>query len=313
MYRNILVPLDGSTFGEYALPLALTIARKSNASLQLVHVHPPLAAGYLEGAAYIDESLDDHAKQQEMLYLEQTAQKLRQLGHVPVTTRLLLGPVTEAIEAAVRDLPADLVVLTTHGRGFLGRFWLGSTTDELVRHLTIPVLLTHPEEGKPDLEHEVEVNRLVIALDGTPLAEKMLQPAMEMGRALGAEFTLLRVLQPPQPYAFPLEGGSIGQMAAGVIDQIEAMQKRVEKEAEQYLNDVSFHFREQGLKVTTRVLIDTQPGACILAEAKNRGHDMIALETHGRGGLTRLLLGSVTDKVIRGSHVPVLVHRPVKA
>jgi nucleotide-binding universal stress UspA family protein len=312
MYHNILVPLDGSTFGEYALPLAATIARKAHAAIQLVHVHPPEAVGYLEGAAYIDESLDEHAKEQEKLYLDRTASKLREVAGVPVTTKVLLGPITEAIEAAARDLPADLVVLTTHGRGFLGRFWLGSTTDELVRHLTMPVLLVHPESGKPDLTKEVNLRRIVVALDGTPLAEKMLQPAMELGRTLGTEFTLVRVLEPPQPYAFQFEGGSLGQMTAGVIDQIEAIQKRLQEEAETYLNEVAFRFRELALKVTTKVLIDTQPGACILAEAKNQGQDMIALETHGRGGLTRLLLGSTTDKVIRGSQVPVLVNRPVK-
>jgi len=312
MYRNILVPLDGSTFGEYALPLALSIARKSNATIELVHVHPPLAAGYLEGAAYIDESLDDHAKAQEKRYLDQTAQKLRELAHVPVATRLLEGPITDAIETAARDLPADLVVMTTHGRGMLGRFWLGSTTDEVVRHLTIPILLVHPEQGPPDLAKEINIKRMVLALDGTPWAEKMLQPAMEMGRVFGSEFVLLRVVQPPQPYALPTEGGSLGQMAAGVIERIEQLQKRLREDAGRYLDEVAFLFRERAMKVTTKVLIDTQAGAAILEEAKHKDEDMIALETHGRGGLTRLLLGSVTDKVIRGSQVPVLVHRPVK-
>jgi len=312
MYRNIVVPLDGSVFSEHALPLALTIARQAKAKLQLVHVHPRVVTVYGEGVIEVDDALEEHARGQMQLYLNRVAQRLREVGGVPVTTRILLGSVTEGIEVAAKDDAADLVVLTTHGRGTLGRFWLGSVADELVRHLTIPVLLIRPEEGKPDLTRPVSLKRMVIALDGTPLAEKMLQPAMEMGRLLGTEFMLLRVVEPTHPDDFPMMAGAISPLASGIRERIEKIHKRRTEEAETYLNDVALLFRERALKVRTKVLLNPQPAGCILAEGNHQGQDMLALETHGRSGLKRLLLGSVTDKVIRGAHVPVLVNRPIK-
>ncbi len=312
MYRNILVPLDGSTFGEYALPLALALARKSNATLQLVHVHPPLAVGYLEGAAYIDESLEEHAKQQEQAYLDNLAQRLREIGRIPVTTRLLTGQVSESIQAWAREQNVDLIVLTSHGRGAIGRFWLGSVADELIRHVPMPLLLVRPEEGKPDLTQEILFKRIILPLDGTPVAEEMIGWALELGTLTGAEFVLLRSVAPPTPYSYQFDVGSVGQVAQSVIHQIEEMQQKMCKEAEEYLAKIAERFKSHSLKVQTRVVVEVQPAVAILEEGNHKHQDLIALETHGRHGLARLILGSVADKVIRGAAVPVLVHRPWK-
>src|SRR6476620_6031268 len=140
MYRSVLVPLDGSAFGEQALPLALSIARRAGVGVQLVHVLSPLAAAYSEVPFFFDNDLDAQIKDREMGYLEGLGMRLKEHSPVPVTSHLLEGEIVTALtDHAVRS-GVDLVVMTTHARGPLGRFWLGSVADELIRHLPVPLL-----------------------------------------------------------------------------------------------------------------------------------------------------------------------------
>src|SRR5688500_4450672 len=122
MFRNVLVPLDGSAFGEHALPLALTVARRAGATLHLMHVHTPLAAVYLEGAAYFDESLEGDYKRHQEDYLAHVVRRVKEAAPVAVTPTLAQGEVAQAIEDTAARAGADLIVMTTHGRGPLGRF-----------------------------------------------------------------------------------------------------------------------------------------------------------------------------------------------
>src|SRR5262249_43029544 len=98
-----------------------------------------------------------------------------------------------------------------------------------------------------------------------------------------------------------------------VIDRLEELEQQLRRQAHAYLGQVADRLRGRSLRVTTRVAVAEQPATAILQEAENQGADLIALETHGRGGLSRLFLGSVADKVVRGASVPVLVHRPAAA
>ncbi len=204
----------------------------------------------------------------------------------------------------------DLIVMMTHGRGPLGRFWLGSTTDELVRETPAPILLIHPHDKKTDLSHDVAVQQVLIPLDGAALAEQILGPAVDVARLMGAALTLLRVVKPVAPIAMPLGSGSYETVAKQMLERMNQLQDQIKKEAHAYLEQVAGRLRGQGLTVQTQVAVEEQPGVGILQHAQPP-IDMIALETHGRRGLARLFLGSVADKVIRGAHVPVLVHRPV--
>jgi nucleotide-binding universal stress UspA family protein len=310
MYRTILVPLDGSPFGEHALPLALALARRTGATLHLVHVHSPLAAVYLEGVGFLDESLDQHLRREEEAYLSGVVQRLARVSTAQVATALVDGAVAGTLSDHAVRTQADLVVMTTHGRGALGRFWLGSVADELVRHLPMPVLLTRPEDGQADLSREPPLDHLLLALDGTPIAEKMVEPTLELAATLGAEVTLVRAVQPVVPLTYHPEGLLLEKPAPSLVERIDAMQQELRKEASVYLEGVAERFRARGVKVRWSVAVDKHPAAAILHEADLRQVKLIAVETHGRSGLKRLILGSVADKVIRGAHVPVLVHRP---
>jgi nucleotide-binding universal stress UspA family protein len=312
MLRSILVPLDGSPFGEHALPLALGIARRAGAELQLLHVHPPVAIASAEGPVLVTDQIDAEIKQQEHAYLDDVRRRLAAVGAVPAHPVLLEGEIVPTLRGAVTSLGADLVVLTTHGRGALARFWLGSVADELVRDSSVPLLLVRPADHPADLADEPALRHLLLPLDGSPLAEQILEPAITLGTLMDADYTLLRVLKPVLPVRYQVSGNNMAQMADSIIRQIDQIQQELQRQAQDYLDGVvRERFRPQSLPVQTRVVGDHQPAAAILQEARGRGCDCVALETHGRRGLSRLFLGSVADKVVRGSPVPVLVHRPV--
>ena len=309
MIRSILVPLDGSPFGEYALPLAASIAREAPARLQLVRVHRPLSAVAAEGIFLLDD-LDQSLRVEEKLYLDRVARRLRNEAGVSATATLLDGDVAAALEERATLSECDLVVLSTHGRGALGRFWLGSVADELIRRLPMPVLLVRPEEDPASSRNPPRFRRILVPLDGTPLAEQIIEPALAVGAPSEATFTLLRVVQPVPRYDYMPGGVTMEGVDALVVGQILAHQKQLCDESRQYLEGVAARLRSGGVAVETRVVVEDQPAVAILREALAGPSDLIALETHGRRGLSRLLMGSVADKVVRGGHLPVLLHRP---
>jgi nucleotide-binding universal stress UspA family protein len=311
MYRSLLVPLDGSPFAEHALPLALAVARRAGASLKLVTVVTPLAEAFVEGIYTAPHDLQDQLVRQQQAYLEGTVQRLRGRASVPVSAVVLEGEVAPTLRAHAAEMGADLVVMATHGRGALARFWLGSVADELVRQLPLPLLLARPGEAAPDLEREPNLARVLLPLDGTELAEKAIEPAVALAALLpDAEVLLLRVIAPAPVLYEPLEGASADDEARALVHRVEAMQQRLYAEGQAYLDQVAERLRGRGLRARTHVTVEVQPAVAILKVAQEERTGLIALATHGRRGLARLVLGSVADKVVRGAHEPVLVLRP---
>jgi nucleotide-binding universal stress UspA family protein len=303
MYRTVLVPLDGSTFGEHALPLALAIARRAGARLQLAHVNVLPAPLFAERRPNFENTLDPRAREKAQAYLDGAAERLASRAGVPSTSVLLEGGIAEALQGHIAATGVDLVVMTTHGRGPLSRFWLGSVADEFLRRATVPVLLVRPQEAPPDFAREPLPRHVLVPLDGSALAEQVLAPAVSLGSPAEADYTLVRVVQPVVVGGYDPVGFGASQMLQPAMDEMCA-------QAREYLDGVARRLRAQRLSVHTRVLIDQQPPGAIFEEAQAGGIDLIALATHGRHGLARLLLGSVADKVIRGSSLPVLAYRP---
>jgi nucleotide-binding universal stress UspA family protein len=309
MIRSLFVPLDGSSFGEHALPLAASLARAANATLHLVHVHQVVPPATVAGVAVMD-ALDLHLRQDEQAYLTDVLRRVSEKGPLQVKSALIEGEVAAALEAYAARVEADLVVMSTHGRGALGRFWMGSVTDDLIRDLPRPVLLVHPGEGAADLKREPDLKHILLPLDGTSLAEQIIAPAVELGRLFGSTFHLLRVVQPAIRPSYLPDGGTVAGLSHTALEQVGLAQKGAEEEAKRYLGEMAARMQGQGCLVHARVVVDEQPAVAILLEARLRHAGLIAMETHGRRGLSRLLRGSSADKIVRGGDVPVLLHRP---
>jgi nucleotide-binding universal stress UspA family protein len=174
MYRTVLVPLDGSAFAEHALPLALSIAGRAGATLRLVRVHVPAATLYRNSELAANLDFDTRVREEERAYLDEVSARLAQACGLRPATALLDGRIADVLCEQGVSAGADLVVMATHGRGPLSRFWLGSVADELVRRLPTPLLLVRPGETAPDLAHPPAVRHVLIPLDGSAQAEGIL-------------------------------------------------------------------------------------------------------------------------------------------
>jgi nucleotide-binding universal stress UspA family protein len=301
MYHSILVPLDGSPGSEHALPLAAAVARRTGATVRVAHAHAPADPKHPDWYMPPEQRSDPAAVTLQKDYLDGVVRRLTAAG-VRAASVLLEGPTVEALCGHVADAGADLVVMTTHGRGPLSRFWLGSVADALVRRLTAPLLLVRPKEGPMNLDAEVVPRRFLIPLDGSKHAETILGPALELGKATGADYTLLRVVEPVPVLGYDVFGYATAGTDLAVVEELQ-------HQAAGYLENIARRLRDRGLRVRTLVLVNPSAAGAILDESNPGPHDLVALETHGRGGAARVLLGSVADKVVRGACCPVLVHR----
>lgn len=307
---TILVPLDGSELAEQALPLAVALAHASGAELHLIHVFVPYAARIDMPGAIIDNTeFERKLEEQSTEYLRSVTERVaKELpDHVyadPVRTRPIRSPYSESVAVvdrlrrAVARLHPDLMVLATHARGGLGRAWLGSVADALIRRVNVPTLLVHPREGVPTPASAFR--HIVVPLDGSELAEESI-PIAERLAALGdARVTLLRVVV-PQPAM-----GPPSVVLQFNVDQLEHFQR----EAKRYVDEVADRFRGALPSIESVAVLAESPPRAILEWCDEHGVDLIAMSTHGRSGFRRFMLGSVADKIVRGAQIPVLLTRP---
>lgn len=303
MLQSLLVPLDGSEFSERTLPLAQGLARATGASLHLAHVHvshPP--DHFLSNTQFHFEGLDmeeyeERHRAQEEAYLAEVLDRVRSDG-TRVDTVLLEGRVADQIAAHATAVDADMIVITTHGHSGVSRMWLGSVADALVRTTHLPLLVLHPgKEGNVPPE-VLSFRNILVPLDGSELATAILRPARDIAAATDAQLTLAHVISSTAIIGsrlFPLLPDDIAP----------AMKKAVA-----YLEERADELRDEGFAVETRVVEHEIPAKAICWMAEDAGADLIAIATHGYGGVKRAFLGSVADKVLRGSPLPLLVQRP---
>jgi nucleotide-binding universal stress UspA family protein len=300
-YRSILVPLDGSELAAEALSLAVSIARRSGAKLRLVlvHQHPSVPLDVTNTRTAV--GLDVARRKAERSYLRNVQARLRGDGARVASAVTLTGAVGPALVTYVRDLGIDLVVMATHGRGGVRRAWLGSVADHLIRNLEIPVLLVRPTSAHRSAALPAP-SQVLVPLDGSVLAEEALVPAIEVARAWDAELTLLRVVGPVL-----LSSDPMFPVPSAYDEDLTGMARDA---AQDYLDDMVERLRAQGVRASGVAVISWNVAETILESAQPERVAMLAVATHGRGGVRRLVLGSVADKLVRGADVPVLVQRP---
>jgi nucleotide-binding universal stress UspA family protein len=302
MFRKLLVPLDRSSLAEQAVGQAAAIARASRAEIALVLVHQPLPFAGLHDEPWNAEQRDDEDK-----YLDWVAQEILSGSSVPATHAVITGDVVDSICKQAWNVDADVIVMTSHGRTGLSRAWLGSVTEGVLRHSAIPVLVLRPIETSSDrLAAHHLFKHVLVPLDGSALAGDILPSVSALARVAGARVTLLRVVQPVPVMLIDVD---MAYASPPAIQDDEATRHVVE-EATQQLDEVSRQLADgTGLEVDAHVVVAGSVAHAIIDYARGHNVDVIGMSTHGRGA-SRFLVGSVADKVLRASGLPMLMHRP---
>lgn len=303
MFTRVLIPLDRSPLAEQAVGQAVAIARGAGASVDLVLVHQPMPFAGFSDAPWNSEQLAV-----EEGYLRTIAEEITTGAAVPVTFAVLRGEPVEKICTRVIDAGADLIVMTSHGRTGLSRSWFGSVADSVIRHAQVPVLMLRPIEGKAlrTTAHHT-FKRIVVPLDGSALSSDILQAAAAVAKAGDGRMMLLRIVQP-----VPLVSTDVGLPFAfppTLVD--DGATDALTEAAKQELGDIARALRAEGVPdVEASVLVSDRVAPAIIDFARAHGADLIAMSTHGRGA-ARFLMGSVADKVLRASGLPILLQQPV--
>lgn len=305
MYQSILVALDGSEFSACALPASAALARRCGARLHLVTVFDPSTMlHFAPGEASVpvfDSSIADNRCAELKAWVEEQAASISNTGVSAVGT-LLEGTVIEALAEHAVATRAELVIMTTHGRGGLDRLRLGSVASSFLGRSPVPVFLVRPAgPDAPAAGRELPTGTLLVTLDGSAFAESMLPHARTFANAAGLAVQLLRVSEPAStPLAL---FGADALIVEDFVTQDE------EAEAHQYLEAQAAEFPDEK-KPTIKVLTDSSAARAIVNYAHLLNPGAIAIATHGRSGFVRLFLGSVADKVLQGVEQPMLVYRP---
>ncbi len=303
-----MVPLDGSDLAELALAPAQLVAGALSIPMELVeafNVLPPAVHNRSTHMAL--EQMLAQQRSRSQRYLSQVQERLQSTS-CPLTTVTLAGWPEQAIVDRAGEDPDALIVMTTHGRGGLARWALGSMADRVLHSVSNPVLIVRT--STTDIV-QAGVRTMLVPLDGSDLAEMSLEHAANLAVALGAGVTLVRVTHTRHRYRNLLSGSLVatGQSPdSWTNDQM----RDDANEATNYLTLVQRRLATDHPEIhrveTLHVLHDS-PAQAIIDRATAEP-TLVVMTSHGRGGLGRLFLGSVADRVVRHSTAPVLMIRP---
>ncbi|MCS6849086.1 MAG: universal stress protein [Anaerolineae bacterium] len=345
MYTKILVPLDGSELSNAVLPHVRQVARCSCASAILLRALPEPAPGVnglskamleRQVVAHMPPAHDAiaghgqpgvaHSATQAIRpdlvereieaykFLDGIAAELSQSG-IPVRTRVVIAEPDEAILDVAAEEGADLIAMATHGRGGISRFLLGSVADRVVRHAHAPVLLVRPAGHRAGSSQELPAyRRILVPLDGSELAHTVLPYVRKLAACTGAEVLLMQAVPEPEPEVIMTHAqfGWGRAMSGSIVSGSGDLARWIEHAtaaARDSLDAAAAVLAESGIRVETTVSVG-RPAEAILDMAERRGVDLIAMATHGYGGIRRFLIGSVADRIVRHAHAPVLLVRP---
>jgi nucleotide-binding universal stress UspA family protein len=267
--EHVLVPLDGSAFAEQALPLTELLCRALKARLTLVSAIPDTVP-----------------------YLSQAAQRLREQG-LKADYAIGAGSVVEATSTLVDELGIDLVVTSTRG-GSGARHWLtGGVASRIVQAISEPVLLVQSDPAENG--RMPQLKRLLVTLDGSERAERVIPYALALANSFQCEVLLLSVPEVPEPTQF-----------GAVVDWVETMRTEAEIEAWKYLDSIMAAVHDDCPAVRT-IVTGSRPATAITDVSASEGVDMIMMATRGRGGLDRLWMGSVAERVVQQTQLPVFL------
>jgi nucleotide-binding universal stress UspA family protein len=302
---TILIPLDGSELARAALPYGVALAKAAGARLVLFRAVSVLPMPGLDNWA-AQKKAEAEAERE----LEAEAARLREDG-LAADARVGGGDAAWAIRHAVQDVAADLVVMSTHGRGGIGRWFYGSVAEQTLRLSPVPVVLVPPACAWARAPRGGRM-RVLVPLDGSELAESALRPAHRIATTLGAELVLVRVVEPRPADSVTLTGDWPVPAETTPVWPVPAETTAVEERlaaARDYLEESAARVGVADL-VALRVVEQGDPAHQILETARSVAAALIVMATHGRTGLTRLVMGSVASAVVQRAVTPVVLVPP---
>lgn len=293
MIRTVLVPLDGSELAESVLPYVERIAKATGAEVTLL-TSIVQSTPWGEYPVRIDLSA---ATVQVQIYLESKRDELGDKG-LKVDTEVAHGPEADAILNWAADEDIDLIAMSTHGRSGITRWIFGSVADKVLHATHRPLLLVRATE--PDYRQgALAIQKILMPLDGSPLAGSILPFVVGLAKALDASLELFHAVPPVELHP----GVEVVRLPTPEI------LNRLEAQANELLARVVKDVQREGVKA--RGIFTIGPAVHEIVNAAEReGAGLIAMATHGRSGIGRWMIGSVADAVVRRTDLPCLVVRP---
>ncbi len=288
MYDTILVPMDGSTAAETAVETALDLAQRFDASLHAINV-----VELDEYPADVESEAAEEVIQRGEETLATVRGRAADVG-VSATTHVIetADPIHQTIIDYAIDHDAALIVMGTHGRTGLNRLVLGSVTERTLRTSPVPVLTVHE-----DITLDPDFETVLVPTDGSEAANVAADHGITLAGATDAAMHVVHVVD------LTAVSGEFG--GAEVLNALE-------EAGQQAVDDVIDRARKADLRSVEASVLSGTPARAILDYAEERDIDLIVMGTHGRTGLERYLLGSVTEKIVRVADVPVLTVSPPK-
>jgi nucleotide-binding universal stress UspA family protein len=295
MFKNILVPLDGSQLAESVLPVVSFLAQKLTASVTLLHVIEKDAPDTVHGESHLNEP------EQATTYLKTIAKKVFP-AKVTVKFHVHTAYIKDVAKSIVEhqdELRYDLVVMCTHGQGKTSQLLFGSIAQDVIHKGAIPVMVINT--GRAHETRPFFCQSILLPIDETATHERALPVAQELAKAFKARLNLVMVI--PTFSTVSGKGTSTARYLPGTTS---AMLELSVDDAGQYLLEMQTKLEKAGLKVTAQVLRG-DPANAIVDAAKKLEVDFIVMGTHGKSGMDALFSGSVANKVCSQSQVPLLL------
>jgi nucleotide-binding universal stress UspA family protein len=293
MYKKILVPLDGSNAAEIVIPYVEELAAKLSAEIIVVSVY---------------ESSDDESHLHRY-YLERIVDQMQHqisefdpASEVRIHSEVLRGKPAQQLVQYADKANVSLIAMSSYGSSGREAKLIGNIATKVLWSTKRPVLLIRTPATDAAIKQKRLVKKILVPLDGSKTGETIIQCAEVLAEALGAELILFQVLEPLRivagfetvaPYSIP-EG-----------------KESIKASARAYLNGVEEPLKKKGIRTSTAIVWGSAAERIIeYAEANT---DLVTISSHGRSGVGRWVLGSVTEKVLQVGDKPVLVARPVKS
>lgn len=321
MFRHILVPLDGSSRAERALPVAALLARASHGSVVLLQVVNTATEYWpaLNVQSVLVESVIEANLEEAKTYLGQVAASTF-FQDIPVEVIVRFGPVASTILEEVSSNSTDLIIICSHGSTGMMHALMGSIAERVSQHASVPVFVLRERGSVPTGPHPdaLQPLKVLVGLDGSDYSKEAIAPTIALISALAApaqgSLHLLRVVKPPEHQHF----GWHDQSREETIEQV----KQNMRETVESLHDEFKSTPANGLEpqITWSVVVgsDVAHTLTYVAEsgedAEGSGAfgrcDIIALSTHGHSDLLRWAIGSTTDRVLKATTLPMFIVRP---